>query len=376
MKIVMPREVHPGERRVAVIPVGVKSLVDVGARVEIESGLGKGAGYSDEDYIVAGASMSEDRAQLLSDADMVLRMRKPPEEELELLKPGCIHISFLSPFADGDLIESLTRQRVSALSMDMVPRSTRAQKMDALSSQANLAGYVAVILAASLQDKIFPMMTTPAGSLAPCRVFVIGAGVAGLQAIATAKRLGARVEAYDTRPGIEEQIRSVGARFVKVDIGETGQTEQGYAKPLTEEQLAIQRQAMAQTCALSDVVITTAQVFGRKAPVIVTNEMVQGMKRGSVVVDLAIETGGNVEASVYDEIVERNGVKVAAPANLPGRVPVHASQMYSSNITSLVLEFWDKERREFLLNLEDEIIKSCLITHEGRLLSDRVTVRS
>jgi H+-translocating NAD(P) transhydrogenase subunit alpha len=373
MKIVIPRELHPGERRVAVIPSGVKSLVEAGARVEIESGLGQGAGWRDEDYIVAGASMSEDRAQLLSGAELVLRLRKPPEKELELLKPGCIHVSFLSPFTDVPLIERLAKRQVSALSMDMVPRSTRAQKMDALSSQANLAGYVAVILAASLQDKIFPMMITPAGSLAPCRVFVIGAGVAGLQAIATGKRLGARVEAYDTRPGIEEQIRSVGARFVKVDIGETGQTEQGYAKPLTEAQLAKQREAMAQTCAVSDVVITTAQVFGRKAPVIVTNDMVDGMKRGSVVVDLAIESGGNVEASVYDETVERNGVKVAAPANLPGRVPVHASQMFSSNIINLVLEFWDKERREFVLKMEDEIIKSCLITHQGRLLSDRVT---
>jgi H+-translocating NAD(P) transhydrogenase subunit alpha len=375
MKIVIPRELHPGERRVAVIPSGVKSLVDAGARVEIESGLGKGAGYSDEDYIVTGAGMSEDRAQLLSGADMVLRLRKPPEEELELLKPGCIHVSFLSPFSDAALIERLAAREVSALSMDMVPRSTRAQKMDALSSQANLAGYMAVILAATLQNKIFPMMITPAGSLAPCRVFVIGAGVAGLQAIATAKRLGARVEAYDTRPGIEEQIRSVGARFLRIDIGETGQTEQGYAKPLTEEQLAKQREAMAQTCAASDVVITTAQVFGRKAPLIVTNEMVDRMQRGSVVIDLAVETGGNVEASVYDQTIERNGVKVAAPANLPGEVPVHASQMYSSNIVSLVLEFWDKERKEFLLKMEDEIIKSCLITHQGRLLSDHVTVK-
>lgn len=242
--------------------------------------------------------------------------------------------------------------------------------MDALSSQASLAGYAAVVLAAQQSDKIFPMMMTPAGTIMPVKVFVIGAGVAGLQAIATAKRLGAKVDAYDSRPVVEEQVRSLGARFVKIDVGETGQTKDGYARPLTEEQIQLQREAMKKLCADSDVIITAAQVFGRRAPVLVTAEMLDAMRPGSVVVDLAVESGGNVEGVVPDQIMERRGVRIVGIANLAGRVPAHASQMYSANTTALVEEFWDRDAKRFVLRPDDEIIKGCLVTHDGKIVNE------
>jgi NAD(P) transhydrogenase subunit alpha len=292
--------------------------------------------------------------------------------EVEHLKKGSVHISYLDPFNEKKLVKSLANRGVNAVSMEMIPRTTRAQKMDSLSSQASLAGYVAVILAADKLDRIFPMMVTPAGTLTPARIFVIGAGVAGLQAIATAHRLGARVEAFDTRPVVEEQVQSLGAKFVKVDLGETGQTKDGYAKELTTEQLAKQQEVMAKHCAAADVVITTAQVFGRKAPRILTAEMVASMRPGSVVIDMAVESGGNVEGSKLDQEVEVGGVRIIGFANLAGMVPVHASQMYSSNIGNLVMEFWDKEKKSFELDVEDEIIKGCLITRDGQVWNERL----
>jgi NAD(P) transhydrogenase subunit alpha len=266
----------------------------------------------------------------------------------------------------------LVEKNISAISMEMIPRITRAQKMDVLSSQANLAGYVAVILAAERLDKILPMMMTPAGTISPARVFIIGVGVAGLQAIATAKRLGARVEAFDTRPVVEEQVKSLGARFVKIDLGETGQTKDGYAKALTDEQLQKQREGMAKVCALSDIVITTAQLFGRKAPVIVTENMVRGMSKGSVIVDLAVEGGGNVAGSQIDRELDVDGVRIIGLGNLPGRVTVHASQMFSSNLYNLVEEFWNAQEKRFELNFEDEIVKGCVITHQGKIVNEMI----
>ena len=256
--------------------------------------------------------------------------------------------------------------------MEMIPRTTIAQKMDALSSQANLAGYVTVILAAERINKILPMMMTPAGTITPARVFVIGAGVAGLQAIATAKRLGARVEAFDTRPVVEEQVQSLGAKFVKIDLGETGQTKDGYAKALTPEQIQKQREGMAKVCANADIVITTAQLFGRKAPIILTKDMLNQMKPGSIVVDMAVESGGNVEGSKVNEEIDINGVTIIGLGNLPGRVAVHASQMYSSNLTNLLESYWDQEQKIFNLKLEDEIIKGCLITHDGKIVNEMI----
>lgn len=354
------------------VPKTIEKLAKKEVPFIIEAGMGATAGFPDEDYQKAGAEISADRQALLASADMVLRLRKPPLEELAGLKKGCVHVSYLDPFNEKDLVSELAKCGVSAISMEMIPRSTYAQKMDALSSQANLGGYVAVILAAERINKIFPMMMTPSGTISPCRIFIIGVGVAGLQAIATAKRLGGRVEAFDTRPVVEEQVKSLGAKFVKIDLGETGQTKDGYAKALTPEQLEKQRQGMAKICSLSDVVITTAQVFGRPAPRIVTADMVAAMKPGSVIVDMAVETGGNVEGSKVDEEVNVNGVTIIGLGNLPGRVAVPASEMYSANLGSFVEEFWDKEKKEFHLDRDHEIIKGCLITHGGEIVNETI----
>ncbi len=367
MQIGIPKETYPGELRAVVIPSDVARFIKLGASVTVESGLGAGIRVSDADYEKAGAKVSSNRADILGQSDIVLRLRKPEPADVKMLRKGCIHISYLDPFNEKALLGQLAEQGVSAIAMEMIPRTTRAQKMDALSSQASLAGYAAVLLAAERMDKTLPMMTTPAGTINPCRVFIIGAGVAGLQAIATSKRLGARVDAFDTRPAVAEQVRSLGARFFEVDLGETGQTKDGYAKALTEEQLAIQREAMAKQCALSDIVITTAQVFGRKAPIIITKEMVAGMRPGSIVVDLAIETGGNVEGAVLGQEVDVNGVRIFGLENMACKVAVDASQMYSANLYNLIDEFWDKEQKTLPLNLEDDIIQGCLMTHEGQI---------
>ena len=277
---------------------------------------------------------------------------------------------FVSILNEKPLVDALAQQNISAISMEMIPRTTRAQKMDALSSQANLAGYVTVTLSAERLTKIFPMLMTPAGTISPARVFIIGAGVAGLQAIATAKRLGARVEAFDTRAVVKEQVMSLGAKFVEIDLGETGQTKDGYAKALTPEQLEKQRLGMARVCAQSDVVITTAQLFGRKAPVVLSKDMVAQMKPGSIIVDMAVESGGNVEGSkVNEEVTTDNGVRILGLGNLPGRVSVNASQMYSANLHNLLEEYWNNESKTFTLNLEDEIIKGCLVTHGGKIVN-------
>jgi NAD(P) transhydrogenase subunit alpha len=368
MRVFAPREIHPGETRAPLVPATVARLAKLGAAPEVESNIGSTIYHGDDAYREAGAAISKDRRASLAAANIVLRLRKPPLDEAGALKPGCIHISYLDPFNDLELVQALATAGVSAISMQMIPRSTVAQKMDALSSQANLAGYISVIIAAERLGKILPMMTTPAGTIRPAKVFVIGVGVAGLQAIATAKRLGAQIEAFDTRPVVEEQVRSLGARFVKADLGETGQTAQGYAKELTPEQLAKQREVMAERCALSDVVITAAQVFGRKAPRIVTTEMVSKMTPGSVVVDLSVETGGNVECSREDEEVEVGGVKIVGISNLPRRVARTASEMYSSNLGNMIEHFWDKQAGTFGLNLENDLIKGCLLTHGGEIV--------
>jgi H+-translocating NAD(P) transhydrogenase subunit alpha len=375
MKIAVPKETHPGETRTSMTPDNAAKLAKLGAQVEVEAGLGVAAGFPDDLYTKAGATIATDRKALVSSGDIVLRLRKPPVVEIAWLKQGAIHASLLDPFNEKELVQKSAEHGVSAISMEFIPRTTRAQKMDVLSSQANLGGYEAVILAARYSNKIFPMMTTAAGTILPSKVFIIGVGVAGLQAIATAKRLGAKVTAYDTRPVVEEQVKSLGAQFLKIDIGETGQTKDGYAKPLTEEQIQKQRDAMRKTCGDSDVVITTAQVFGRKAPVLVTADMLNAMKPGNVVVDMAVETGGNVEGVVYDQVTDRNGVKIVGIANLPGRAPLHASQVYSANLLALVEEFWDKQNKTFVLKLDDEIIKGCLVTHGGKIVNEKLIAK-
>lgn len=372
MLITVLKETESLENRVALIPASIKKLVGLKAEVAVESGAGLMAGASDADYEAAGARISSDRNALLASCDLLACVGRPSEEDLSKLKDGAAVLGFVRPFDDPQKLAPALSKGLRILSMEMIPRSTLAQKMDALSSQANLAGYAAVIIAAQRLNRILPMMTTPAGTISPARVFIIGAGVAGLQAIATAKRLGARVDAFDVRPEVEEQIKSLGAKFVKVDLGETAGTTQGYAKQLTEEQLQKQRELMARQCAISDIVITTAQVFGRKAPMIISTEMVRSMNPGSVVVDMAVETGGNVECSKLNEEVLIEGTLVVGIANLARNVPVPSSQVYSSNILNFIEHFWNKETNLINYNLEDEIMKSCLIISDKKVLNETV----
>ena len=372
MQIGVLKETHPGENRVAVIPDTVKKLVKLGAELTVEAALGQGAGFADETYSEAGATIASNRNDILANSDILLRIRKPESDEVGQIKQGCIHISYLDPFNEGELVDALAKQGVSAVSMEMIPRTTLSQKMDALSSQANLAGYVAVMMAANRLDRLLPMMMTPAGTIKPARVFVIGAGVAGLQAIATAKRLGAKVTAFDTRPVVAEQVRSVGAKFLEIDLGETGETKDGYARELTPEQIEIQRQGQKAAIAESDIVITTAQVFGRKAPVLVTRDMVEAMQPGSVIVDMAAETGGNVEGSVAGQEVLVNGVAIIGQGNWPNYVCRDASQMYSSNLFNMLNQYWDTENKTFVLDQENDIIQGCLITHGGAIVNETI----
>lgn len=373
MIVYSPREKSP-ETRVALDPDSVKRLIKLGCEVLVESGAGLGSNHSDEAYTEAGALVIEDRGEALRKAEIVLAVESLETAEIKEMKAGTLHVSFLNPFARSDLLKAFCENKVSAVSMELMPRSTLAQKMDAISSQANLAGYFAVILGAAKLGRILPMMMTPAGTISPARVFVIGVGVAGLQAIATAKRLGARVEAFDTRPVVEEQVRSLGAKFVKIDIGETGQSEQGYARELTPAQLDLQRAGMAKVCAQSDLVITTAKLFGKPAPQIVSKEMVAAMKSGSVIVDLAAETGGNVEGTIPgEETVTGNGVLIVGHKRLETFVPHHATQVYAANLTNFIEHFWDGALRRINLNRDDPILKGCLVTHDGAILDQRFT---
>ena len=371
MLIGVPKETWSGELRTALVPQNAKKFIELGMSVVLESESGVPSGFTDAMYEDVGVKITQDKAEVHG-ADILMRVRQPTSAELQLVKKEALSISFLDPFNEKELVQDMARREIRGISMEMVPRSTRAQKMDALSSQANLAGYVTVIQAAFHCPKIFPMMMTPAGTIAPGRVFIIGAGVAGLQAIATAKRLGARVEAFDTRPVVAEQVQSLGAKFLDIDLGEVGQTEQGYAKELTAEQLEKQREGQKQVIGQSDVLITTAQVFGRPAPRIVGLDMVEAMKPGSVVVDMAVESGGNVEGSKLDEVVEVGGVKIIGQGNLPSEVARNASEMYSNNLFNLVSEFWDEEQKTLVLDPEDEIIKSCLITQGGDVINETI----
>ncbi len=372
MLIGVPKELQTGENRVSLVPVHVKKLIQLGAEVQVEKNLGLNAGFSDKEYEESDAKIVSERDELLKTSDILLRLRKPESNEIAKFKKNCIHISYLDPYNEPDLVEELKENQVTSISMEMIPRTTRAQKMDALSSQANLAGYVTVLLAAEKLPRILPMMMTPAGTLKPAIVFVIGVGVAGLQAIATAKRLGAKVTAFDPRPVTAEQVKSLGAKFLEIDLGETGQTKDGYAVELTAEQLEKQKQAQKEQIAKSDIVITTAQVFGRKPPVLITKDMIAEMQRGSVIVDMAAETGGNVEGSVAGETVEIDGVTVIGDGNWANFVARDASQMYSANLFNLVEDFWDKETSQFNLNMEDEILQGCVITHKGEIVNERI----
>ena len=357
------------ESRIAIVPQIVKKFL---AYESVEVMIEKSATdlYSNDEYESAGAKTGT-REEVLKKCDILFLLNPLPKEDLSLLKKGTMCISHMDPYNNKDYIDKLIECGVGSLSMEMIPRSTIAQKMDSLSSQASLAGYVAVLQGANLMNKIFPMMMTPSGTISPAKVFIIGVGVAGLQAIATAKRLGAKVEAFDTRPVVEEQVLSLGAKFVKVDLGEMSQTKDGYAKELTKEQLEKQQEMMGKSCANADLVITTAKLFGKKAPIIVTDKIVASMKSGSVIVDLSAGTGGNVEGTKLDEIIEVHGVKIVGIDNLPGLVPIDASTMYANNLYNLLNHFYNKETKVFDF-VSDEIAKASVITYDGKLVNDRM----
>lgn len=377
MICVVPREDLPGEARAAATPASVAKLLKLGLDVRVESGLGLRSGHPDAAYQTAGAQVVASRPELLQAADLVLRVRPPERDDVAQMKPGAVHVGFLDPFQHPELLHHLAEAGLEAIAMEMIPRSTRAQSMDALTSQANLAGYAAVVWGAAHLPKVLPMMSTAAGTILPARVFVVGAGVAGLQAIATARRLGAKVEAFDTRPVVAEQVESLGAKFVRIDVGgETGQTAQGYAKALTPEQEARQRAGMKKVCAEADLVITTAQVFGRRAPILITAEMLDAMKPGSVVVDLAVDTGGNVEGIVPGQTVQRGGITLLGQTQLANHVPAHASQVYAMNLYHLLADLWDRGSGKLRLDPAHDILNGCLLVHHGQIRDARFVASS
>ena len=369
----VPKETAPGERRVALIPDTVKRLTGSGVRVKVQRHAGVASGHSDDAYTAAGASIVEDARQAF-DADVVIKVQKPSTEEVAMLRNGATLIALLQPMTNLDLVRELATRNVTSFSMDAIPRTTRAQSMDVLSSQATVAGYKAVLMAADNLPKFFPMLTTAAGSIIPAKVLIVGAGVAGLQAIATARRLGAVVEAYDTRPVVKEQVESLGAKFVDIPVDTSdAQTSGGYAKEVSAETLRKQQEVLADHAAKSDVVITTAAVPGRAAPRLISRETVERMRPGSVIVDLAAETGGNVEVTKAGETVHHNGVAVMGQLNLPSTMPVHASQMYAKNIQNL-LELLIKNGM-FAPDYNDEIVKGTVITRGGDVVHEMTKQR-
>jgi NAD(P) transhydrogenase subunit alpha len=371
MNIAVLNESGPGEARVALMPDSVKKLTAAKASVSIESGAGLGAARTDDDYAESGASIVSDRNALLADADVLVCVSRPDAADFGGMKHGGVVLGFLRPLDEPDKLAPALENSLTTFSMELVPRITRAQAMDALSSMATVAGYKAVLLGADRIPRMFPLLMTAAGTVPPARVLVLGAGVAGLQAIATARRLGAVVEAYDVRAAAGEQVRSLGAKFLEVDLGGI-QTEDkgGYAVELSPEALQRGRDLIAEQAKSADVIITTAQVPGRRAPVLMDEQAVGGMKRGSVVIDLSGATGGNVTLSKADEIVESNGVTIMAPTNLPATVPVHASQLYSRNVTSF-LNLLIKDG-ELHIDMNDDVVGPSCVTHEGKWMNQRV----
>ncbi len=368
MKVGTPRETAPDERRVALVPDTATRLAAAALEVNVESGAGSAAYITDDAYQQAGAKIVKSAATLLGEADAVLKVQAPSAAEVDLLKKGGVLISFLQPATQGDTVRALAKRGVTSFSLELVPRISRAQSMDALSSQASAAGYKAVLIAAGRLGKFFPMMMTAAGTIPPARVLVMGAGVAGLQAIATARRLGAVVSAYDVRPAVKEEVQSLGATFIELAL-ETQEGEGGYAKEQSEEFLRKQRDLIGEHVAKSDVVITTAAVPGRRAPLLVTGEMVRGMRPGSVIVDLAAETGGNVELTKAGTDVEVGGVTIIGTRNVPSTIPLHASQLYARNVANLLLHL--VKDGAIVLDFDDEITKGSCVTHDGEIVNER-----
>jgi len=376
MRIAVSKEIEVCERRVALIPDTVARLVKQGVEVWIEAGAGELAFFTDAAYEAAGAKIIADTATLWGEADILLKVSPPQEREdgrseTDLLREGAVLIGFLNPLGNPSVVQQLAERKVTAISMEMIPRTTRAQSMDALSSQASIAGYKAVLIGAAALPKYFPMLTTAAGTIAPAKVFIMGAGVAGLQAIATARRLGAVVEAFDIRPAVKEEVQSLGAKFVEVKLEEETTAAGGYAKEISEASKQRTQEVVAEHVKNADVVITTAQVPGRKAPILVTEDMVAQMKIGSVIVDIAAEQGGNCACTDPGKDIVWNGVTIIGPINLPSSMPVHASQLYSKNVTSLMqLLIKDKAMQ---LNYADDIINGACVTHAGEIRNSRVS---
>ena len=372
MKVAVPAEILADEKRVAATPETVKKMTAEGLEVTVQAGAGRYADYSDEDYREAGARIAPDAASVYAGAGLILKIRAPVleassgKDEAALMPEGSVLMAQLGVLSDPGIAARLAQRKITALALELVPRIARAQKLDVLSSQANVAGYKAVVMAADSIGKMMPLMMTAAGTVSPAKVFIIGAGVAGLQAIATARRLGALVEAFDVRPVVKEQVESLGAKFVAWESEAAAEDKGGYAKELSKEAHDRERELLARHVAAADIVITTALIPGKAAPRLIDDAMVRSMRPGSVIVDLAAEGGGNCVLSKPGETVQVGGVCIIAPANIASMMPVQASQLFSRNILNLLLEMYKK--KEFRLNLEDEIQKGCVVTHEGRVV--------
>jgi NAD(P) transhydrogenase subunit alpha len=366
VKLGILKERITGERRVALAPESVARLAKGGNEVLVERGAGVASYYADDAYAQAGARIVPDSSAVLTDAELIAKVQRPVTDEIGRLRTGQILVGFLQPLTNADLVRELASRRITSFAMEAIPRVTRAQPMDALSSQANIGGYKAVVLAADKLPKYLPMLTTAAGTIAPARCLVLGAGVAGLQAIATARRLGAIVEAFDTRPVVKEQVQSLGARFLEIELGESAEAAGGYAKELSEEAHRKEQELIAKHVKDADIVVTTAAIPGKRAPLLITADMVRSMKAGSVIVDLAAETGGNCELTEPGKTTETNGVTIVGETNLPSTLAQHASQLYSRNVTSL-LALLVKDGT-FQPDWNDEIVKGCVITRDGEVV--------
>jgi len=376
VKIGIPREIGPGETRVAVIPSMISSLMHGKHEVLVETGAGLAASFTDQDYLQAGAQILPEAKSLYESADAILKVQPPlihsafQQNEAELLREGSVYIGFLAPVANPDVVRVFTQRRVTSFAMEYIPRVSRAQSMDALSSMSTITGYKAVLLAADRLGKMLPLLMTAAGTVPPATVLVLGAGVSGLQAIATARRLGAKVEAFDPRPAVQEQVKSLGALFIEMELPEHIETADGYAKEQSAEFIKKEMDAIAIRLPKVDAVICTAQVFGKPAPLLITEEMVKLMHPGSVIVDLAAEQGGNCALTKPAETIKQYGVTVVGPINLAATIPVDASRMYSKNITSLFRHLFPKP--DASLDFTDEIVRGCCITHAGEIINDLV----
>ena len=370
MKIGIPREIYEGEKRVAIVPKMATQLLKEGHEVFIEANAGEGAYFTDIEYDRIGAIIVENAQLLYSEVDVIMKVQPPQREEVEMMRDSSIYIGFLSSVLDDEFLNLINKKSITSFAMEFIPRISRSQSMDALSSMASIAGYRAVLIAAQHLGKFFPLMMTAAGTIPPAKVLVVGAGVAGLQSIATARRLGARVEAFDTRPAVREQVESLGAQFIEMELVADAETATGYAKEMTEEFMKKEREIIGERAAQNHVVITTAQLIGKKAPTLITEEMVERMQEGTVIIDLAAEQGGNCEITEPGKNICRHGVTICGVLNLPSTLPIDASAMYSRNITQFFKHLYNGENRK--LDFEDKITKSSCVTHNGEIVNDYV----